>query len=203
MPPSRRKTGLRESRSRACSRRCGRCRVRSSCPRRKKDAAYRNRPLPIGHGQTISQPYIVALMTDLLRLEPHHRVLEVGTGSGYQAAVLSRLAAEVFSIEIIEPLGLEAAADARPARDRQRQDPDRGRLRGVAGACALRRHHRHGGARTHSGPARRAIKAGGAAGDPGRRLGSGPQGRRKKARWDHNLDRDNPGALRALDTGKA
>jgi protein-L-isoaspartate(D-aspartate) O-methyltransferase len=78
-------------------------------PEEEKGAAYRNRPLPIGHGQTISQPFIVALMTDLLRLEPHHRVLEVGTGSGYQAAVLARLAAEVFSIEIIEPLSLEAA----------------------------------------------------------------------------------------------
>jgi protein-L-isoaspartate(D-aspartate) O-methyltransferase len=78
-------------------------------PEEEKDAAYRNRPLPIGHGQTISQPFIVALMTDLLRLEPNDRVLEVGTGSGYQAAVLARLAAEVYSIEIVEPLGLEAA----------------------------------------------------------------------------------------------
>jgi protein-L-isoaspartate(D-aspartate) O-methyltransferase len=78
-------------------------------PEEEKGAAYRNRPLPIGHEQTISQPFIVALMTDLLRLEPHHRVLEVGTGSGYQAAILARLAAEVFSIEIVEPLGLEAA----------------------------------------------------------------------------------------------
>jgi protein-L-isoaspartate(D-aspartate) O-methyltransferase len=78
-------------------------------PEEEKDAAYRNRPLPIGHGQTISQPFIVALMTDLLRLEPDDRVLEVGTGSGYQAAVLARLAAEVYSIEIVEPLGLEAA----------------------------------------------------------------------------------------------
>jgi len=78
-------------------------------PEEEKGAAYRNRPLPIGHGQTISQPFIVALMTDLLRLKPHHRVLEVGTGSGYQAAVLARLVAEVFTIEIVEPLGLEAA----------------------------------------------------------------------------------------------
>src|SRR3990170_8545817 len=61
-------------------------------------AAYRNRPLPIGHGQTISQPFIVALMTDLLRLEPGARVLEVGTGSGYQAAVLARVAAGGFSV---------------------------------------------------------------------------------------------------------
>ena len=67
--------------------------------------AYSNRPLPIGHGQTISQPYIVALMTDLLRMTPGAKVLESGTGSGYQAAVLAELAARVFTIEIIEPLG--------------------------------------------------------------------------------------------------
>ena len=67
--------------------------------------AYENRPLPIGHGQTISQPYIVALMTDLLQPQPGHRVLEIGTGSGYQAAVLSQLVAQVYSIEIIEELG--------------------------------------------------------------------------------------------------
>jgi protein-L-isoaspartate(D-aspartate) O-methyltransferase len=68
-------------------------------------AAYDNGPLPIGHGQTISQPYIVALMTDLLKLGPNDRVLEIGTGSGYQAAVLAELNVNVFSIEIIEPLG--------------------------------------------------------------------------------------------------
>ncbi|MGH9908951.1 MAG: protein-L-isoaspartate(D-aspartate) O-methyltransferase [Pyrinomonadaceae bacterium] len=71
-------------------------------------AAYRNRPLSIGHGQTISQPYIVALMTDLAQIEPADIVLEVGTGSGYQAAVLSQLAKKVYSIEIVEPLGKEA-----------------------------------------------------------------------------------------------
>jgi protein-L-isoaspartate(D-aspartate) O-methyltransferase len=71
--------------------------------------AYLNRPLPIGHGQTISQPYIVALMTDLARVEPGHKVLEVGTGSGYQAAVMAQLAHAVYSVEIIEPLGLQAA----------------------------------------------------------------------------------------------
>ena len=70
--------------------------------------AYQNRPLPIGHGQTISQPYIVAIMTDLLKLTPGDRVLEVGTGSGYQAAVLAELVKEVYSIEIIEPLGKRA-----------------------------------------------------------------------------------------------
>jgi protein-L-isoaspartate(D-aspartate) O-methyltransferase len=71
--------------------------------------AYADRPLPIGHGQTISQPFIVALMTDLMDLKPSDRVLEIGTGCGYQAAVLSELAREVYTIEIVEPLGREAA----------------------------------------------------------------------------------------------
>jgi len=71
--------------------------------------AYRNRPLPIGYGQTISQPYIVALMTDLARAEAGHKVLEVGTGSGYQAAVMAHLAKAVYTIEVIEPLGTQAA----------------------------------------------------------------------------------------------
>ncbi len=70
--------------------------------------AYENRPLPIGHGQTISQPYIVALMTDLLNVKPDHVVLEIGTGSGYQAAILAELARTVCTIEIIEPLAREA-----------------------------------------------------------------------------------------------
>lgn len=71
--------------------------------------AYDNRPLPIGEGQTISQPYIVALMTDLLDLRPADRVLEVGTGSGYQAAVLAELGAKVYTVEIVEPLAKRAA----------------------------------------------------------------------------------------------
>jgi len=75
-----------------------------------RDHAYENRPLPIGYGQTISQPYIVALMTDLLNPQPDHVVLEVGTGSGYQAAVLSRLVKQVYTIEIIEPLAKQAKA---------------------------------------------------------------------------------------------
>jgi len=70
--------------------------------------AYENRPLPIGHGQTISQPYIVALMTDLLELDDNDVVLEVGTGSGYQAAVLAELVDHVYSIEIIEALAVSA-----------------------------------------------------------------------------------------------
>ena len=71
--------------------------------------AYENRPLPIGHGQTISQPYIVALMTDLLEPDENDVVLEVGTGSGYQAAVLAEVVGHVYSIEIIEPLATSAA----------------------------------------------------------------------------------------------
>lgn len=72
--------------------------------------AYDNRPLPIGHHQTISQPYIVALMTDLLAPRPGHRILEVGTGCGYQTAVLAESGAEIYSIEIVEPLADRAAA---------------------------------------------------------------------------------------------
>jgi protein-L-isoaspartate(D-aspartate) O-methyltransferase len=70
--------------------------------------AYRNRPLPIGHGQTISQPYIVALMTDLAKVQAGDKVLEVGTGSGYQAAILAHLAKAVYTMEIVEPLGRQA-----------------------------------------------------------------------------------------------
>lgn len=72
-------------------------------------SAYYNRPLPIGNGQTISQPYIVALMTELLELDKRDSVLEVGTGSGYQSAVLAEMAGKVYSVEIIEPLAARAA----------------------------------------------------------------------------------------------
>lgn len=77
-------------------------------PDSEKSNAYENRPLPIGHGQTISQPYIVALMTELVLPGPDDTVLEIGTGSGYQAAVLAELVRHVYSIEIIEPLAIEA-----------------------------------------------------------------------------------------------
>lgn len=75
--------------------------------------AYGDHPLPIGEDQTISQPYIVALMTELAGVKRGSRVLEIGTGSGYQAAVLAELGAEVWTIEIIEPLGRRAAEDLR------------------------------------------------------------------------------------------
>jgi protein-L-isoaspartate(D-aspartate) O-methyltransferase len=79
-------------------------------PADSRAASYEDGPLLIGEGQTISQPYIVAFMTEQLRLLPTDRVLEVGTGSGYQAAILAELVAEVYTIEIIEPLGKNAEA---------------------------------------------------------------------------------------------
>jgi protein-L-isoaspartate(D-aspartate) O-methyltransferase len=73
-----------------------------------RDRAYEDHPLPIGEGQTISQPYVVALMTETLRLKSTDRVLEIGTGSGYQAAVLARIVKEVYTIEIRKPLAVRA-----------------------------------------------------------------------------------------------
>ena len=78
-------------------------------PRKFREEAYRDTPLPIGYGQTISQPYIVAYMTEAARLEPNDRVLEIGTGSGYQAAVLSEIVREVYTVEILKPLAESAA----------------------------------------------------------------------------------------------
>jgi protein-L-isoaspartate(D-aspartate) O-methyltransferase len=77
-------------------------------PEHLRAEAYEDRPLPIGDGQTISQPFVVAAMTDLAKVEPTSRVLEIGTGSGYQTAVLATLAAEVYTIEIIESLAERA-----------------------------------------------------------------------------------------------
>jgi len=77
-------------------------------PRDQVPLAYRNHPLPIGQGQTISQPYIVALSADLIAPQPHHVVLEVGTGSGYQAAILAEIVKQVYTIEIVEMLGRTA-----------------------------------------------------------------------------------------------
>src|SRR5947207_5221213 len=79
-------------------------------PERYRSQAYEDGPLPIGYSQTISQPYIVAFMTEQLRLKPSDRVLEIGTGSGYQAAILAELMSQVYSIEIVEPLAKNAEA---------------------------------------------------------------------------------------------
>ncbi|MBT8278449.1 MAG: protein-L-isoaspartate(D-aspartate) O-methyltransferase [Bacteroidia bacterium] len=77
-------------------------------PEKMKKGAYSDSPMSIGHYQTISQPYIVGYMTQALKLKPEHRVLEIGTGSGYQAAVLATIVASVYTIEIVEPLGIVA-----------------------------------------------------------------------------------------------
>ena len=77
-------------------------------PPESRDASYEDGPLPIGYNQTISQPYIVAFMTEQLRLKPSDRVLEIGTGSGYQAAILAGMVAEVYTIEIVGPLAKDA-----------------------------------------------------------------------------------------------
>ncbi len=77
-------------------------------PAESRNAAFRDQASPIGHGQTISQPYMVALMTQQLEVRPEHRVLEIGTGSGYQTAILARLAGQVYSIERVKPLLDEA-----------------------------------------------------------------------------------------------
>lgn len=82
-------------------------------PEAMRTLAYTDEPLPIGHGQTISQPYIVAVMTEAIDPQPGERILEIGTGSGYQAAVLAAMGAQVFSIEIVRPLGEKAEKDLR------------------------------------------------------------------------------------------
>jgi protein-L-isoaspartate(D-aspartate) O-methyltransferase len=79
-------------------------------PVESRAASYEDGPLPIGYGQTISQPYIVAFMTEELRPKPSDRVLEIGTGSGYQAAILAELVKEVYTVEIVEPLAKNAEA---------------------------------------------------------------------------------------------
>ncbi|RBP44214.1 protein-L-isoaspartate(D-aspartate) O-methyltransferase [Roseimicrobium gellanilyticum] len=80
-------------------------------PEAQRGEAYADTALPIGHGQTISQPYIVAFMTEKLLAKPEDRVLEIGTGSGYQAAILAKIVKEVYTIEIVEALGKQAASD--------------------------------------------------------------------------------------------
>ena len=105
---TRRETGL-ASMSPAVRAALGKVERHRMVPREQVSGAYRNHPLPIGNGQTISQPYIVALSADLIAPKPGDVVLEIGTGSGYQAAVLAEIVKQVYSIELIESLGRSAA----------------------------------------------------------------------------------------------
>ncbi len=105
--------------------------------------AYYDMALPIGEGQTISPPFIVAYMTEAIDPQPKDKVLEIGTGSGYQAAVLSGLVQEVYSIEIVKSLGERAAKTLKAAQVRERTHQDRRRLPRLARACPVRQDHRH------------------------------------------------------------
>ena len=114
----------------------------SVCAAGASQQAYEDMPLPIGQGQTISQPYIVALMTQALRLTPASRVLEIGTGSGYQAAILARITPHVWSIETLPDLAEAARARLHGLGYEVEVQVGR-RPAGLAGAGALRWHHRH------------------------------------------------------------
>ena len=148
-----------------------RSRARRSCPPELAEFAYDDRPLPIEAGQTISQPYIVALMTEALELEPDERVLEIGTGSGYAAAVLARIATQVYTIERHAELADARARAARAARLRERRGALRRRHARLARARAVRRDRRRGRR------ARRAARAARPARDrrPARDARSGPR----------------------------
>ena len=125
-------------------------------------------PLPIGYDQTISQPYIVAFMTQALDVAPDHRVLEIGTGSGYQAAVLGELAKEVYTIEIVAPLADRARETLSTLGLSQRPRAHRQRLPRMARARAVRSHHGDRGARRSAARAGPAAENRRADGDPGR-----------------------------------
>jgi protein-L-isoaspartate(D-aspartate) O-methyltransferase len=111
--------------------------------------AYLNRPLPIGFDKTISQPLMVAVMTDLLELKPDDAVLEIGTGLGYQSAVLAELAGTVYTVEIIEARATDRAPD-QTGRLHQRRGSHWERLLRLARARAVRQGDRYSGTRSHS-----------------------------------------------------
>ena len=125
-------------------------------PEQIRGQSYSDGPLPIGYDQTISQPFVVAFMTEKLGLRPTDRVLEIGTGSGYQAAILAELAAKVYTIEIVEPLGKRAEANPAATRLQKRPGENRRRLSRLAGIRAIRRGHRDLRARPRAATAGRA-----------------------------------------------
>ena len=134
-----------------------------------QDAAYADQALPIACGQTISQPFVVAYMTEQLGVRPEHRVLEIGTGSGYQAAILSRLAGEVVSIERYRTLAEAARARLATLGYQNVEIPRRRRARGRAGSRTVRSHHGDGGGRDGAGRAGAATRGGGRLAAPARR----------------------------------
>ena len=140
--------------------------------------AFADRSTAIGHGQTISQPYMVALMTQRLEALPQHRVLEVGTGSGYQTAVLSKLAGEVYTVERLKPL-LDEAFGADVDGIPQRSLSIRRRHAGLAAGGAVRSHFDHGG---------RAAVAAGIAAQSACRRRSGGHAHRAARRADAGCD---------------
>ena len=160
--------------------------------------AYRDGPLPIGEDQTISQPYIVAFMTQAMNLSPTDRVLEIGTGSGYQAAVLGEIAAEVYTIEIIPALAERSGAFAAGSGVLEHSRAHRGRVLRVAGEGAVRRHYRNRSAQPRTpGPGRPAGRRSPSR-DAGRRCLPGVDPHHPARRFTHH--RASPaGALRPDD----
>ncbi len=142
--------------------------------------AYGDHALPISGSQTISQPYIVARMTELLEISPDSRVLEIGAGSGYQTAILAKVAGQVYSIERIASLAREAQSRIRRIEYLQRDGEVFRRDVGLGGECALRRDIGGGGWTNDSGAAGGAIEKGRPAGRAGRRVA-----RVTKARANH------------------
>ena len=129
--------------------------------------AYLNRPLPIGFDKTISQPFMVAVMTDMLELKPDDVVLEIGTGLGYQSAVLAELAGSVYTVEIIDELAQRAVQRLKRRRLHQHRGSHRERLFRLARARAVRQGYRYGGARLHSTSANQSAQVRRKDGDPG------------------------------------
>ena len=138
--------------------------------------AYADHPLPIGEGQTISQPYIVGLMTELLGVKPGDKVLEVGTGSGYQAAVLAAMGCEVYTIEIRPALAAGGREAARATGRQARARAGRRRVRRLAGGGAVRRRDRRRPLRSTSRSRSSTSSRTAAHGDPGRLVLPAAQG---------------------------
>ena len=141
--------GARHRRWRRARRRCARCRASSCVAARWQAQAYEDTPLPIEDGQTISQPYIVALMLASLRLQPSDRVLEISAGSGYASALASRIVARVDAVERHPHLVRAGARAPGAARLRQRRRALRRRQHRLARGRALRRDHGRGGRAAH------------------------------------------------------